>query len=87
MLVEVGVFINSSCVICACSVTSNSLHPLHCSWPGSSVHGIFQAQMLKWMAFPSPGDIPDSGIKLTPPALAGKLFITEPPNYGLPRWC
>ena len=29
--------------------------------------------------FPSPGDLPDSGIELTSPALTGRLFTTEPP--------
>ena len=29
--------------------------PTDCSPPGSSVHGIFQAKMLKWVAFPPPG--------------------------------
>ena len=28
---------------------------------------------------PTPGDLPDSGIKPTSPALAGRFFITEPP--------
>ena len=31
--------------MCACSVMSNSLWP-----PGSSVHGIFQARILQWIA-------------------------------------
>ena len=28
--------------------------PMDCSLPGSSVHGIFQARILQWVAFPSP---------------------------------
>ena len=33
-------------------------------WPrGSSVHGILQARRLEWAAFPSPGDLPNPGIK------------------------
>ena len=32
------------------------------------------------LPFPSPGDLPDPGIKPTPPALAGGFFITEPPE-------
>ena len=28
---------------------------------------------------PSPGDLPDPGIKLASPALAGRFFTTEPP--------
>ena len=37
--------------------------PMDCSLPGSSVHGILQARILEWAAFPSPGDFPDPGIK------------------------
>ena len=48
------------------------------SLPGSAIHGIFQASVLEWAAFPSPGDLPDPGIKPTSPALAGKFFTTEP---------
>ena len=29
--------------------------PMDCSLSGSSVHGIFQARVLEWMPFPSPG--------------------------------
>ena len=32
------------------------------------------------LPFPSPGDLPDPGIKSKSPALAGRLFITEPPR-------
>ena len=32
--------------------------PMDCSLPGSSVHGIFQARTLEWVAFPSPEDLP-----------------------------
>ena len=35
------------------------------------------------LPFPSPGDLPDPGIKptsLAPPALAGRFFTTEPPG-------
>ena len=39
------------------------------------------------MSFPTPGDLPNSGIELTSlvsPALAGRFFTTEPvnPNFG-----
>ena len=36
----------------SCSVMSNSLRPMGCSPPGSSVHGILQARMLEWVAIP-----------------------------------
>ena len=36
----------------SCSVMSNSLQPMNCSLPGSSVHGILQARMLEWVHIP-----------------------------------
>ena len=33
-----------------------------------AVHGIFQARILEWLPLPSPGDLPDSGIKHMSPA-------------------
>ena len=38
------------------------------------------------LPFPSPGDLPDPGIELASPALAGRFFTTEPPgksSWGL----
>ena len=32
------------------------------------------------LPFPPPGDLPDPGIEPTSPALAGGVFITEPPG-------
>ena len=32
------------------------------------------------LPFPSPGDLPDPGIELASPALAGRFFTTEPPG-------
>ena len=52
--------------------------PVDYSPPVSSVHGIFQARILK--AFPSLGDVPDPGIEpasLASPALAGGFFTTS----------
>ena len=37
--------------------------PMNCSLPGSLVHGISQARILEWVACPSPGDLPNPGIK------------------------
>ena len=41
--------------------------PLDCSLPGSSVHGILQARILKRVAMSPPEDLPDSGIKPVSP--------------------
>ena len=46
-----------------------SLHnSMNCNLPGSSVHEIIQAGILEWLPFPSPGDLPDPGIKPWSPA-------------------
>ena len=59
---------------------------MDCSLPGSSVHGLFQAKIFprdfSWggLPFPTPGDLPDPGIKPVPlssPALAGGFFTTS----------
>ena len=47
---------------------------------GSSVHGIFQARILEWVAIPSQGDLSNPGIEPDSPALAGGFFTTEPPR-------
>ena len=46
--------------------------------PGSSVHGILQARVLEWVAFPSPGDLPNLGIEPRSPALQADSFPSEP---------
>ena len=85
------------------SVVPNSLQPMDCSPPGSSVHGIFQARIQEWFAahqallsmgfsrqgyrnglpFPSPGNLPDPGIKPGSPALQAGSFPTELPGKPL----
>ena len=52
--------------------------PKDCNPPGSSVHGILQARILYWFAFPLPGDIPNLGMELMSACvscIAGRLFI------------
>jgi len=41
---------------------------MDCSPPGSSVHEIFQARILEWVAISFLGDLPNLGIKLASPA-------------------
>ena len=43
-------------------------NPMKGSLPGSS-HGLFQARILEWVSFPSPGDLPHPGIEPRSPAL------------------
>ena len=42
--------------------------PMDCSPPGFSVHGILQARIVEWIAFPSPEDHPD--LEIEPGSLA-----------------
>ena len=48
--------------------------------PDSSVHGISQAKTPEWVAISYSGDLPNPGIEPVSPALAGRLFTTEPPG-------
>ena len=59
-------------VPCGGSVTKSCLtlgDPMDCSLPGSSVHGIFQARILEWIAIPFSRDLPNPGIEPTSLAL------------------
>ena len=53
---------------------------MDCSLPGSSVHGIFQAEYWKGLPFSSPGDLPSPGTEPKSSALAGEFFTTERPG-------
>ena len=56
---------------------SDACDPMDCSLPGSSVHGILQASILKWVSFSSPGYLSDPGIKPESPALQADSLPTE----------
>ena len=59
------------------SVMSDSLWPMECNPPDSSVHGVFQASTLKQIGI-SFRHLPDLGIEPTSPALGGGFLTTEP---------
>ena len=42
--------------------------------------GFLRQEYWSGLPFPSPGDLPDPGLKSTFPALAGGLFTNEPPG-------
>ena len=48
--------------------------PMDYSQTDSSIHGILQARILKWVAFSSPGNLPDPGIKPRSPPLQVTLY-------------
>ena len=79
MLLKVIVLFTQSCL--------NLCNPMDFSPPGSSVHGILQARLLKWVAIPFArgSQDPDPGIKLRSPALQADYLPSEPP--GKPLYC
>ena len=54
--------------------------PMDCSPPASSIHGIFQARVLEWVARTSPGDLPNPRIEPGSPALRADSSPSEPPG-------
>ena len=89
MLISGWKFRRSPCY-CVCSVAKSCLtvfDRINCSLPGSSVHGISQARILKWVAISfsrgssQPRDQTKSPVS---PSLAGRFFTTETP--GKPLW-
>ena len=48
--------------------------------PGSYVHGISPREHWSGLPFPFQRNLPDQGIELTSPALAGRFFTTKTPG-------
>ena len=70
--------------ICCCLVAKSCptlCDTMDCSLPG--LYQISQARILWWVAFPSPGYLPDSGIEPMSPALAGGFLIPDMPGKPL----
>ena len=54
--------------------------PMNCSPPGSSVHGILQERHCSGLPFPSPGSLPNLGIKPGPLELQEDSLPPDPPG-------
>ena len=54
-----------------------------CDPMGYIVHGILQARILEWVAFPPPGDLPNRGIKPRSPTLQADSLPAQP--LGKPK--
>ena len=48
-----------------------------------TVHGILQARILEWVAFPFSGDLPNPGMEPRSPALQADSLPAEPPGKPL----
>ena len=59
-------------------------NPMNSSPPGSSGHGISQPRIMGWLLFPSPGDLPDPGIKLI--SLYWQVDSLPLSNLESPTW-
>ena len=94
MLLHVTVLYSFSRVVFHCmrSVAQSCLtlyDPINCRLLSSSAHGIFQQECWSGVPFPSPGDLPDPGIKpVSPasPALAGRFLTTTTTWETLPLY-
>jgi len=51
------------------------------------IHGILQARILKWVAFPFSGDLPNPGFKPKYPALQVDSLSTELSEKVLHGYC
>ena len=70
MAKKVKVLVTQSCLTLCSSVDYSP--------PGSSVHGIFQAKNSSGLSFPSPGYLPNPGLKLRSLALPADSLPSEP---------
>ena len=73
---DTGVYISHS-------VMSNSLCPMGCSPPGSSIHGIFQARILEWVAIP----FSKGSSQPRSPALQADSLPSEPTGKPIAQSC
>ena len=60
--------------------------PMDGSPPGSSVHEFSRQEYWSGLPFPSPGDLPNLGIKPKPPALQAESLPSEPPGKPCSLW-
>ena len=56
--------------------------PTLCNSMDGIVHGIRQARILEWLAFYSPGSLPDPRIEPGSPVLQVDSLLSEPPRLG-----
>ena len=71
---EVKVLVTQSCLTLC--------DPVVCSLPGFSVHGILQARIYSAWPLPSPGALPDPGIRSPVSCIAGGFFTVKPPEMA-----
>ena len=71
------------CVWSAAQPCLTLCDPMDYSLPGSSVHGIFQARILGWLAISFSRELPDPGVEptsLESPVMTGEFFTSVLPG-------
>ena len=71
-----GCSVHYCCLVA--QLSSTLCDPMDCSLPASLSMGCPRQEYWRGLASPSPGDLPDPGIKPASPELAGRFFSTEP---------
>jgi len=56
---------------------------MDCSPPGSTIHGVFQARVLEWVAVSFSRVLPDPGIEPRSPTLQADILLPEPPGQPI----
>ena len=75
-----NISILNMCVCLVFLLCPTLCNTMDCSPPGSSVCGILQASTLEWVAFRSPGDPPDPGIRAGSTKLQAASLLSESPG-------
>ena len=87
-IIDLRCCVNFKCCCCLVSQSCPTLCNLMDCLPGSSVHGIFQARILEWVAISScKWSSPPRGwthVFCRSPSLAGRFLTSEPP--GTPQF-
>ena len=80
-ILHVGQLLQPCCCCCLVAMSCPTLcNPTDCSLSGSSVHGISQARILKWVAISFSRGSSQTRGQTCVYCLAGGFFTTEPPG-------
>ena len=74
--------VQASCVHVHSVVSDSFVRPWTVTHQAPPSMGFFRQEYWSGLLFPSPGDLPNPGIKPKSPALAGRLFTTQSPGSG-----
>ena len=86
---EIGVSFMKGSLDSSCNIQLQVILCLSTQWPhglqAALSTGLPRQEYWSGLPFPLPGDLPNPGVKLTPPALTGGSFTTESPRKPTPQ--